>query len=185
MAVSISQYQSQLPVIWFLISIMGNFFIGRERLLPNVAWLGHFSLGLDMTRHAVLLGNSVAQGGMSWIGRIPCFVFCWLVQNTNQLSWAIKLWNDMTNYWATSFVYMDYCPFFSIVMPRLTFWKNCCPTWHGLVRYWATWFPHVGIVDLGWPHECINANSCLVPDRSVSWHFFIFQIFNFFGMAFG
>ena len=123
MAVSISQYQSQLPVIWFLISIMGNFFIGRERLLPNVAWLGHFSLGLDMTRHAVLLGNSVAQGGMSWIGRIPCFVFSWFVQNTNQLSWAIKLWNDMTNYWATSFVYMDYCPFFSIVMPRLTFWK--------------------------------------------------------------
>ena len=65
MAVSISQYQSQLPVIWFLILIMGNFFIGRERLLPNVAWLGHFSFGLDMTRHAVLLGNSVAQGGMS------------------------------------------------------------------------------------------------------------------------
>ena len=61
MAVSISQYQSQLPVIWFLISIMGNFFIGRERLLPNVA----FSLGLDMKRHGVLLGNSVAQGGMS------------------------------------------------------------------------------------------------------------------------
>ena len=80
MVVSTSQYQSQLPVIWFLISIMGNFFIGRERLLPNVAWLGHFSLGLDMTRHAVLLGNSVAQGGMSWIGRIPCFVFSWLVQ---------------------------------------------------------------------------------------------------------
>ena len=65
MAVLISQYPSQLPVIWFLILIMGNFFIGQDRLLPNVAWLGHFSLGLDMTRHAVLLGNSVAQGGMS------------------------------------------------------------------------------------------------------------------------
>ena len=57
--------------------------------------------------------------------------------------------------------------------------KNCCPTWHGLVRYGATLFPHVGMVGLGWPHECINAN------RSVSWHFFIFQIFNFFGMVFG
>ena len=61
MAVSTSRYQSQLPVIWFLILIMGNFFIGQDRLLPNVA----FSLGLDMTRHGVLLGNSVAQGGMS------------------------------------------------------------------------------------------------------------------------
>ena len=147
-------------------------------------WLGLDIFLLDWTWHGMACYWATVLHKVAWV-ELAEYPALSSVDSFKNTSWTIKLWNDMTNYWATSFVYMDYCPFFSIVMPRLTFWKNCCPTWHGLVRYWATLFPHVGMVGLGWPHECINANSCLAPGRSVSWHFFIFQIFNFFGMAFG